>query len=76
MKWKDKRDISLLSTIRNAEMTEFKRRNETKRFPIVVNNYNNFIGGTDRVEQYLTSYLIIKIEKITLLKYLGTFWTV
>lgn len=58
MKWRDKK--VLLSIAHNIEMMELERRNKTKEVLKVVSDYNNSVGGMDRVDQHLASYPIIK----------------
>lgn len=63
LKWKDKRDICLLSTIHNAEMKETNKRdlqgNVIKK-PQVVLDYNDTMGGVDRLDQHLHDYPIAR----------------
>ena len=47
IRWKDKKDVSLLSTIHNAEMVEVERRGVTTEKPKAVMDYNNTMGGVD-----------------------------
>lgn len=62
LKWKDKKDVSVLSTVHNASMVEVgvKRKrseeNATKKKPAVVIDYNDTMGGVDRVDQHLADY--------------------
>lgn len=61
IKWMDKKIVTLLSTIHSPEMVEVaSHNNEIKRKPKVVMEYNNTMGGVDRMDQHLTSYPIIK----------------
>lgn len=61
MKWMDKKAVSLISTIHNPEKiqtTNYKKEVKTK--PRVVVEYNNTMGGVDRMDQNITSYPAIK----------------
>lgn len=61
IKWMDKKVVSLLSTIHNPEMIEVPSHNdEVRKKPQVVMEYNNTMGGVDRLDQHLTNYPIIK----------------
>ena len=56
MRWKDKKDVSLLSTIHNAAMVEVEKRDVLEMKPKAVMDYNNTMGGVDRVDQHLADY--------------------
>lgn len=57
LKWKDKKDISLISTVHsNATGKVTTKRNETRVKPAVVIDYNDTMGGDDRVDQHLADY--------------------
>ena len=63
LKWKDKRDVSMLSTIHNHSMVIKRRRTrlaaggfEEIQKPLVVDQYNSFMGGVDRNDQLLSYY--------------------
>ena len=56
LKWKDKKDVSLLSSIHNAEMVDVATRTGNIKKPKVVMDYNNTMGGVDRVDQHLATY--------------------
>ncbi|GIY71398.1 piggyBac transposable element-derived protein 4 [Caerostris darwini] len=60
MKWMDKKKVSLLSTIHNTEMEQIQVRSETKEKPKILKDYNNTMGGVDRMDQNLKSFEIIK----------------
>ncbi|XP_035217648.1 piggyBac transposable element-derived protein 4-like [Stegodyphus dumicola] len=60
LKWKDKKDVALLSTVHNMEMVAVTRRKENKMKPKVVVDYNGTMGGVDRVDQRLSSYNVTK----------------
>ena len=63
LKWMDKRPVSMLSTIHDNSMTTKVRRTrravggqEEIRKPVVVEQYNQFMGGVDRSDQLLSYY--------------------
>lgn len=45
--------------LHDTEMLQPEKRNETKKTPVVVNDYNS-LGSTSRVDQYITSYPMYK----------------
>lgn len=52
IKWKSKREITLLTTNLSLEFeTRQSARNREVRRPIVVHEYNNFMRGIDRLNQ-------------------------
>ena len=57
LKWKDKRDVSMLSTIHDDSMVEKRRRTrlapngtEVVQKPRMVEEYNMHMGGVDKSE--------------------------
>ena len=56
LRWKDKKDVNLLSTIHNAEIVNVEKRGVVKSKPKLVLEYNNTMGGVDKVDQHLTDY--------------------
>jgi hypothetical protein len=63
LKWMDKRPVSMLSTIHDNSMTTKVRRTrravggqEEVRKPVVVEQYNKYMGGVDRSNQLLSYY--------------------
>ena len=63
LKWMDKRPVSMLTTIHDNSMTTKVRRTrrveggqEEIRKPVVVEQYNSFMGGVDRSDQLLSYY--------------------
>jgi len=55
-KWKDKKDVHLLSTCIADGTIEVTRAGKAKNIPLVVNCYNNNMGGVDRSDQMMTLY--------------------
>jgi hypothetical protein len=57
MKWRDKRNVVMISTYHNAEMKSvIKGGKETK--PVCVINYNKWMGGVYLKDQLLQTYLV------------------
>ncbi|XP_066958491.1 piggyBac transposable element-derived protein 4-like [Macrobrachium rosenbergii] len=56
IKWKDKKDVVLLSTVHNTEMVETEKRGKLVKKPKLVMDYNNTMGGVDKVDQRLQDY--------------------
>ncbi|KAF2886199.1 hypothetical protein ILUMI_19975 [Ignelater luminosus] len=58
MKWKDKKEICLLSSIYGVETVNVQNRGETISKPKLVHEYNDTMGGVDRVDQHLADYTL------------------
>ena len=62
--FKDKREIKLISTIHSAEMISTGKQNrKTKENivkPLCITEYNKFMKGVDRVDQYLSYYSLLR----------------
>ena len=56
MKWKDKKDICLMSTTHDARMVSRSVRSQDLTKPKVVLDYNSKMGGVDLSDAYLVSY--------------------
>ena len=61
LKWRDKRDVTLLSTYHDDSMIEKRRRTraaedgvEVIQKPTMVEDYNQHMGGVDKSELYIT----------------------
>ncbi|KAJ4435326.1 hypothetical protein ANN_17936 [Periplaneta americana] len=52
MKWKDKRDVCLLSTVHNIEMQRRRGRHNEVVKPVAVFACNDTMGGVDKVDQH------------------------
>ena len=59
-KWKDKKDVAVLSTIHNLEMQELVKRNNIVKKPQAILDYNHTMGGVDRADQHLTDYPVAR----------------
>lgn len=58
MRWKDKKDVVLLSTIHTMDMVETEKRTKKIIKPKLVLDYNDTMGGVDRADQRMASYPI------------------
>ena len=56
--WRDKKDVSMMSTCLNDGTVIKKRAGKDKEIPLVVDFYNQHMGGVDKSDQMLTSYEI------------------
>ena len=63
LKWADKRQVSMLSTVHNDSMLTKTRRTrlvqggrEEVRKPVMVEEYNRYMGGVDKSDQLLSYY--------------------
>ena len=70
MKWKDKRDVVLVSTFHDDSMEDVTTRQGIIQKPSVVFDYNKNIGGVDRNDGQLQSY---KLARKHLKKYYQMF---
>ena len=59
----DKRPVSLLSTIHDDSVTEIARRSrfssrgiEMVQKPVMIQEYNKYMGGVDKADQLVTYY--------------------
>ncbi|KAF2891524.1 hypothetical protein ILUMI_14649, partial [Ignelater luminosus] len=54
LKWHDKKDITMMSTIHSNYMIEMQtKRGDVKHKPLVIIDYNTGMGGVDLSDQYL-----------------------
>ena len=56
LKWKDKKDVSLLSSIHSEHMVDVEIRTCSVSKPKVVMDYNNRMDAMDRVVKHLSVY--------------------
>ena len=57
--WHDKRDVFAMSTMHGNAMNEITRRNEEKVMkPEIITEYNKFMNGVVKCDQYLNYYAI------------------
>lgn len=56
-KWKDKRDVTYISTEFKNEMVNIQtRRGAEKEKPLAICEYNKYMGGVDRQDQLMAYY--------------------
>ena len=56
-KWKDKRDVLMISNLHSLQMIEVtNRRGEKKMTPNIIKDYNQYMSGVDRAEQMVSFY--------------------
>ena len=70
LKWKDKRYVSVLSTIHDSSMVSKQRRTrqvaggvEVVQKPAVIEDYNMYMGGVDKSDQLVTYYFFRRCSK-------------
>ena len=56
LKWKDKKDVHIMSTFHDASVKEVGRQGARKIKPIVCCDYNDTMGGVDLSDCFLSSY--------------------
>ena len=66
MKWKDKRDVIVISTFHNDSMEDVITRQGVLQKPSVILDYNKNMGGVNRHDGQLQSY---KLAQECLKKY-------
>ena len=56
--WFDKPDVFAMSAIHETGNVEVTRRRDEQSFqkPVIINEYNKFMGGVDQCDQLLSSY--------------------
>ena len=60
-KWKDKRDLLMISNLHSLQMIEVtNRRGEKKMKPNIIKDYNQYMSGVDRTEQMISYYDCLK----------------
>jgi hypothetical protein len=55
LRWQDKRQVCVLSTIHNAEMKKVQKKGKEKVKPAAVISYNETMGGVDKVDQHVAN---------------------
>lgn len=56
LKWCDKRKVLCLSTTHELQAVQVRRKGKDVNIPKVVNDYNIYMGGVDKVDQMLRAY--------------------
>nr|XP_012151875.1 PREDICTED: piggyBac transposable element-derived protein 4-like isoform X2 [Megachile rotundata] len=61
IRWKDKKDVCLMSSIHDTSMVSFKnKKNEDILKPKIVSDYNLTMGGVDRCDQEISFHPTIR----------------
>jgi hypothetical protein len=59
--WRDSRVVNMISKIDNSTMFDVPRRNEAiKKKPLCICQYNLFMKGVDRADEYLSYYSLLR----------------
>ncbi|MCP6497719.1 transposase, partial [Klebsiella pneumoniae] len=65
--WRSNRDVRIISTIHSAEMQESRNTDsDTKKNnikPVGVLEYNKYMKGVDRADQYISHFKILRKTK-------------
>ncbi len=64
LKWRDKRNVTMLSTYHNADTQRVSNKGMETEKTLCVTDYNHNMGGVDLKEQLLHIYLV-KRKKMT-----------
>ncbi|PNF19822.1 hypothetical protein B7P43_G14053 [Cryptotermes secundus] len=54
--WRDTRVVNMVSTIHNSSMVDVQRRHGQVKKPLCISEYNMFMKGVDRADQFLAYY--------------------
>lgn len=61
LKWKDKKDVTMLSSFHDSETVEVMTKSRKLKIkPKVIVAYNKTMGGVDLVDQYLSTYHVAR----------------
>ncbi|XP_035216802.1 piggyBac transposable element-derived protein 4-like [Stegodyphus dumicola] len=60
MKWKDKKDVIILSTIHDNKFVEMEKRRKTISKPEFIADYNKNMGGIDLTDGQMKTYEIAR----------------
>ncbi|XP_068122252.1 piggyBac transposable element-derived protein 4-like [Hyperolius riggenbachi] len=64
LRWKDKKDVSVLSTVHNTDTAAAKNRaGKTIQKPQVILDYNQTMGGVDHADQCITFYPVVRKQQ-------------
>jgi hypothetical protein len=50
--WRDTCVVNMISTIHNSSMVDVQRRHRQVKKPVCISEYNMFMNGVDRADQY------------------------
>jgi len=64
LKWRDKRDITMVSTYHNADTQRVSNKGKETEKPLCMIEYNHNMGGVDLKDQLLHMYMV-KRKKMT-----------
>ena len=71
MQWKDKRDVRMLTSCIPDKNVIVKRRGKEKAVPLIIDTYNNGMGGVNLLDQMMSSY---PLERKRLKKIVKKMW--
>lgn len=60
IKFKDKKDVNMLTTIHDESMSDVTVRGKVHSKPVCIRAYNRHMGGVDLADQLLQPYLILR----------------
>jgi len=58
LKWHGKREVTMLSTVHDAQKVTVKNHKHSKTVPLVIHDYDKSMGAVDLADQMLTAYPI------------------
>jgi hypothetical protein len=62
LKWRDKKDVAMISTYHGEETKKLTKCGQEKEKPVSVLDYNENMGGVDLKDQVLQPYLLERQE--------------
>ena len=63
LKWRDKRNVTMVSTYHTAETQRFSDKGKETEKPLCVIDYNHKMGGVDLKDQLLHMYMVERKKK-------------
>ena len=64
LRWKDKKDVCVMSTVHNAASSVIKTKGGKEiQKPLVILDYNHTMGGVDKADQELTFYPVMRKQQ-------------
>jgi hypothetical protein len=58
--WRDTRVVNMISAIYNSSMVDVQKRRGQVKKPVRISDYNMFMIGVDRADQYLSYYSLLR----------------